>query len=170
MAQGTLLREILTGESMAVLQAPSKPREAAASNSQRRRRPRQPMPLPVLFLGIMVVLALGFGAGSIVQFDRDWRTGTPRAVEAASGTITAGADLAQTVTELLSDKGLPVKHVSCAESAAVAGGAGTTSVVSGSGLVNPQMQLCRAQSTSGMVNIVAQRSGENLDVTVFLAE
>lgn len=154
---------------MVVLLAPSDSRQAAASKSRRKRRPRQPMPLPMLLLGTMVVLALGFGAGTVIQFDRDWRTGTPHPVAVASGPVVVGADLGPTVTQMLAGNRLAVKNVSCAESFELAGGAGTASVAGGSGLTN-QTQLCRAQSTSGMVTIVTQRTGEHLDVTVFLAE
>jgi hypothetical protein len=155
---------------MAVLEAPAQHRKAAAAKTPRKRRPRQPMPLPMLALGTMVVLALGFGAGTVAQFDNDWRTGQPNAVEVASGTMAAGADLAATVQSALADKLLPVKHVACADPVSGGGGAGKTVVAAGSGLINPQMQLCRAQTTSGMVNVVTERSGDQVAITVFLAE
>jgi hypothetical protein len=128
------------------------------------------MPLPMLGLGILVVLALGFGAGSVAQFDTDWRTGTPTAVEVGSGVLDAGSDLASVVQSAMADKALPVRHVVCADPSGVAGGAGRTAVTAGSGLINPQLQLCRAQTTAGMVNIVTERSGDLVEITVFVAE
>lgn len=130
------------------------------------------MPLPMLLLGLMVVLSVGFGVGTVFQFDQDWRSGSPMAIEAVSGEI--GLDLDRTVTDLLAGTATPVKWVDCASPTpaardALAGGAGTTGAASGAGLVNPTIQVCRALGAQGPLTIVTQSSGDQVDLTVFAA-
>lgn len=129
------------------------------------------MPLPMMGLGVLVIFAVGFGAGEVRQFDKDWRTGNPHVVAQASGPLTPGVGLGDSIAEMLAGDALDVRAVTCGESdpdpAAVVGSPGVR--VSGAGVIGEELQVCRASSALGMVTIVAAPAGNSMDVTVFAA-
>ncbi|MGV1004606.1 MAG: hypothetical protein ACOYEV_07535 [Candidatus Nanopelagicales bacterium] len=154
---------------MSLLEVIHRPQAEASAKSKpvKRARVRKPLPVPMLAMGTMVVFSVGFGAGSIAQFDHDWRTGTPQAVETVTGTIPVGSDLSTAIETLLAKSALPVTSVECGPVAAVnAAGAGSTSV----GVSGMQSQLCRGRAEDGMVNIVAETIGQAVTLTVFSAK
>jgi hypothetical protein len=158
---------------MAVLHAPAETTVTQLPQSAKpaRKRPaRGPIPIPMIVLGLMVTFAVGYGAGSIQQFDQDWRSGVPVAVAVGHGQLDA-ASFAQAVAATLADSEYPVAGVVCGpvsedpNSASLVAAAGSTAV---SAKVE-QTQMCRAGTTLGMVQIVAQTVGHDLTTTVFRA-
>ena len=158
---------------MAVLQAPAETRASTMPQSAKpakKRRPRGPLPLPMIGLGLMITFALGYGAGSIQQFDQDWRSGVPEAVAVGHGQLDS-ASFAQSVVATLADSQYPVSRVVCGP---VSGDSTSSALVAAAGvtaasLAAEQTQMCRARTTLGMVSIVAKSAGHNLTTTVFRA-
>ena len=156
---------------MAVLQAPAQATTATPlpqSAKPAKKRPRGPLPLPMLGLGVMVTFAVGYGAGSIQQFDQDWRSGVPEAVAIGHGQLDAGS-FAQSVVASLADSKYPVARVVCGP---VSNDATSSTLVAAAGSTPAaleQTQMCRARTTLGMVQIVAQTTGHDLTTTVFRA-
>lgn len=119
------------------------------------RRPRQPLPLPMIALGLVAVLSVGFGAGSLIQFDQDWRGSAPVALASVSQPL-ATADLPAELARVLAGTRAPVSDVNCTEP---------------SGLQADAPVLCRAHSKQGMVSVIAEPlAGQQYRVTVFLSQ
>lgn len=141
------------------VQAGSDAQSAGASKPAKpakRKKPRQPVPVPMLLMGSMVVFSVGFGAGSVSQFDTDWKAGAPQAVETFTGTLPADAELPVAIEQLLSDATLPVTAVECGTTSAVASAATSTT-------------MCRGRADDRMVNVLAETTGQAVTLTVYSA-
>lgn len=119
----------------------------------RERTQRMLQNLPIAGLGVVACLAVGYGLGTLVQFDRDWRSESTVLVASVDGPAPAGASLADSIDAVLRAGETEVSSVMCLESEAAAG----------------QGRLCRGQGEAGMVSIVATQSADLLHVDVFAA-
>lgn len=140
----------------------------APVDQDKKKRPSGVLPLPMIALGSLVVFAVGYGAGSLQQFDKDWRSAAPRVIETAY-TQGGNADLADTVTAALAGAQFPVSRVVCGppQAALTAGPLGSSAATGAAAAVAGQTQLCLAHSSQGMVSVVTQTAGQDVTITVF---
>lgn len=112
---------------------------------------------PMVGMAIAVVLSVGYGLGSLAQFERDWRTSTPVAVQSVTGTPLAGESLPAAISTLLDGSADPVEDVTCATAL-------TADAMAGD-------QLCYGRAAAGqMVSILASQTAGGLRVTVFAGQ
>jgi len=111
--------------------------------------------LPIVGLAITACLTVGYGIGTLAQFDRDWRAGTPTRVATAAGTAPMGQDLDAAVTTVLATGATPVTTVQCPEGARVTADLPTT--------------VCRGRAGDAMVSIVAAARDGRLLVAAYSA-
>ncbi|HEX6886743.1 MAG TPA: hypothetical protein VF143_01455 [Candidatus Nanopelagicales bacterium] len=149
---------------MAILQAPRPEPTVTVPNSnppirrpgsRHRRGERTAQWAPIVALATTALLFVGYGIGTLVQFDRDWRTGVPTEVVAASGPITPGQPLAAAVHDLLVSAGAAAEAVQC-----------PTGAVAQAELPGT---LCRARLGTDMVSIVATGHAGSLQVQAYVA-
>jgi hypothetical protein len=136
---------------MAILERPTELSPAATDELVTRSLEER---LPIIGLGVLACVTVGFGFGTLVQFDHDWRDAPPVLITSVEGSAAQGMVIDQAIEELLADSATPVHSVQCSAAPGIVG----------------QDQLCRANSASGMVSILASSSPGLLRVQVFASQ